>query len=429
MLRERESKVNAEIKRVLDFARKPKVEKRVLGNGLTLIAVEGEKPIFETILNVNAGYRHDPKGNPGVAHLTEHMVVTGGTHRHPCNEIHGAFSALGAHLVAYTNPTFTQYIFDQSRTFKTDTPALLETLSETIFEASFAENFGFEKGRMKREMEDKDCHLAKAMDLFLSSKYEGKVGSITYPKEMIDKISIDDIKRFYSSFYAPNNAVLGILGQIDAQTIDSASQILSSYSAKELKEEDLTVKEKMAEKTVFVPSFGSHIGYFFPAPSQGDANISMACKILYNKLYSLKNIGVTYFPYYIPGPGEIGFIGMRMYGPGLKSKDRKEDVQTTIEEEIKGIGNGDLAEDEIIRAKEELLNEFYRAHYSSDTERLKTVLDAEAGCDRADVIAGLLTSTRESIATAVREHMSLKKVFKVIHEPTFRAIRGFIKNC
>ncbi|MEM2974515.1 MAG: insulinase family protein [Candidatus Micrarchaeia archaeon] len=449
MLKEKEARINAEIKRVMDFANKAKVEKRILSNGLTVIGVreethaiietEGEgliiretkdSPAADLALWVKSGQRHDPRKLPELAHLTEHMVVRGGTKLHTSKEMEEAYSALKVLLVANTNSTYTEYFSEPVSVHEKDLPVLLGLLSENVFAATLAENFDREKQNLKYELKSKRSPMADSIDRFIGARFEGRIGSLVGITSAIENISLQNVRGFYSTFYAPNNAILGIIGNIDSSVFDSVASAFSDFGAKEIPRIDLEVKKKeyrdSIEKIVVVPSIDYHIECFFPAPDRGCAELSVACMVLYNRLYGHSREGIKYFPYYIFGIGEIGFIGNKIHGPGLRH--RIEYARKILEDEIKRISDGELTDEEMIESKEYVLQEMAKKNYSTEKRRLKTILGVEMGYDPSNILSSLLTVTKEGVAEAVQKYMNLAECFTVIYEPSIRAVKQAISR-
>ena len=69
-----------------------RVTVKVLPNGLTLIVCERpEAPVFSYYTSVDAGDANDPGGNPGLAHMFEHLAFKGtkdiGTTNYPAEKV------------------------------------------------------------------------------------------------------------------------------------------------------------------------------------------------------------------------------------------------------------------------------------------------------------------------------------------------------
>lgn len=85
----------------------PAVE--VLDNGLRLVHAEGTSPgVAHLSVHVGVGFRAEPPGSDGLAHLFEHLMFAGSAHVAP-GEHFGRIEAVGGRVGGHTRHDYTEY--------------------------------------------------------------------------------------------------------------------------------------------------------------------------------------------------------------------------------------------------------------------------------------------------------------------------------
>lgn len=200
-----------------------KVEKKVLKNGLTVLVVENHKlPIFSYYTFYKVGGKYETKGITGASHFLEHMMFKGAKKYGP-----GMFDQLvegnGGKNNAYTTNDLTVYYQDlPSEHLNTmiDVEAdRMENLS--LVPASFESErmVVLEERKMRYENSDRGkLYLNMMKNMFVNTPYGTSViGDI----EDLKTVSRDQIHEYFKKFYAPNNATIIIVGDVDADDVFS----------------------------------------------------------------------------------------------------------------------------------------------------------------------------------------------------------------
>lgn len=192
------------------------VTEHVLANGLKVLILE--KPGLP-VVSVQVWYRvgsiHETEGQKGMAHLFEHMMFRGSAHFGP--EAHAQrIREAGGQYNAYTTDEYTVYW----NRLGVDKLALALTL-----EADRMGSLRLTQDTLTREREvvQEEYHLRVKNDplgamekrirgvLFPNHPYEhGPIGRL----EDIAAFEVEDCAAFYKTYYAPNNAVLIIVGDV-----------------------------------------------------------------------------------------------------------------------------------------------------------------------------------------------------------------------
>jgi zinc protease len=198
-------------------------QKFVLDNGLTLIVHEDDKaPIVAVNIWYHVGSKNEVPGRTGFAHLFEHLMFQG-------SENYDDEYLLFLQQLGATNLNATTW-FDRTNYFETipknalDTVLWLESdrmghFAAAITQAKLDEQRGVVQNE-KRQSENQPYGMVWSQmlkQLFPDGHpYSWEtIGSM----EDLEAASIDDVREWFDTYYGPNNAVLAIAGDVDAQEV------------------------------------------------------------------------------------------------------------------------------------------------------------------------------------------------------------------
>ncbi len=187
-----------------------------LRNGLRVVIVRNAlAPAVSTELTYLVGSRDDPAGVPGMAHAQEHMMFRG-TKNLSTSELGTVATALGGSFNASTTDTLTQYQFTVPAA---DLDAVLRIESDRMRDVLDAQaQWQNERGAIEQEVlrdesaPGSDFFRAVQLLAYAGTPY-GHEGVGT--KAAFDKLTGPQIKAFHDRWYAPNNAVLVVAGDVD----------------------------------------------------------------------------------------------------------------------------------------------------------------------------------------------------------------------
>ncbi len=191
-----------------------------LSNGLRVIVAENHKaPIAKIMLFYKVGAMDESLGKSGLAHLLEHLMFRG-TKNVSSQEFNDIMLSNGVEYNAFTTMDFTAYhaLVDISRL---ELVMALEADRMTDLVINDAAFEGEQKivceERQQRVKNNPKAMIAEERDSVLWQKTPyGHPLSGTI--EEITSLSKEDASDFYKRFYAPDNAVLVIVGDITPQT-------------------------------------------------------------------------------------------------------------------------------------------------------------------------------------------------------------------
>jgi len=197
----------------------PKVEftDTTLDNGLrVVIAPDHSAPVIAVSLTYNTGSRNEKQGRTGFAHLFEHMMFEGSA-----NVGKGEHMLLvqnyGGSMNGSTNNDQTNY-FEELPKNQLDMALFLESdrmraLNITQANLDNQRNAVQEERRLRVDNQPygKSSEELDAMAYDNFAYHHSVIGSM----DDLNAATLDDVKDFFRIYYAPNNVVLVIAGDLD----------------------------------------------------------------------------------------------------------------------------------------------------------------------------------------------------------------------
>ena len=190
-----------------------------LPNGLTL-AVVPRKGFSKKLayFAVDYGAVHTRMGEKempaGVAHYLEHKLFD-----MPGRDITAEFAALGASPNAFTSFDMTAYYFSCTEHFNACLDLLLEFVTTPYFTLESVEK---EQGIIGQEIgmneDNPDTRVFENLMLAMYENHPIRV-PILGTRETISHITPEILQECHSAFYAPGNALLCVIGDVDAEEV------------------------------------------------------------------------------------------------------------------------------------------------------------------------------------------------------------------
>jgi zinc protease len=199
------------------------VEYHKLDNGLKVVlSRDTSSPTAVVGVYYNIGFRIEPKDRTGFAHLFEHMMFQGSQHLGK-NAFIGLVESNGGVLNGSTRFDFTNYYeVVPSHTLETVLWGEADRMRGLdITQDNLTNQQGVVKNEVKVNVLNQpyggfpwiDLPLAANTNWFNAHNFYGDLAHL-------DAATLDDVKQFFKTYYAPNNAALVVSGDIDtAQTL------------------------------------------------------------------------------------------------------------------------------------------------------------------------------------------------------------------
>lgn len=197
------------------------INKFTLDNGLTLLVYQDNTaPVVSVNLLYRVGSRDEPTGKRGMAHLMEHMMFKGSKNIKP-EEHSKLIDQAGGRDNAFTSDDVTGY---WAMLPKEKLELALRLEAERMENLVLTqENLDSEREVVKEEWRVRleNQPVSKALDKFRDIAFAGTPyakGPEGYMEDL-DSITVEDLQNFYKTYYAPNNAVLVVAGDVETNSV------------------------------------------------------------------------------------------------------------------------------------------------------------------------------------------------------------------
>jgi len=197
----------------------PAVEEMKLANGLKVLVVKSTRlPVVSVQLAIKAGRMQEPRARLGVSEATADMLVKG-TKKHNAVALAKAIDFVGGTIGA--DATYEATLISCS-VLARNLPTCLQLMPEMLTQSTFPEDeFGKIKERMiagVRQRLDDAGLLAAAHTQNLLWGNEHVRGWLD-SEATISSLRRDDLIAWHKTWYAPNNSILVIAGDVDTKKL------------------------------------------------------------------------------------------------------------------------------------------------------------------------------------------------------------------
>ncbi|MGQ3889903.1 M16 family metallopeptidase [Legionella sp. CNM-1927-20] len=203
------------------------VQKFTLNNGLKIIVKEDHRaPVAVSMIWYNVGSADEPGGITGVSHALEHIMFKG-TAKYPLGVFSKTIAAVGGQENAFTNYDYTAYY---EKLAATQLPISFELEADRMQHLLLnKEEFAKEMLVIQEERRQRtdDNPQALVFERFLASAHlsDPYHHPIIGWMDDLKNLKIGDVKAWYQSFYAPNNATLVVVGDVDAKKVYDLAKV------------------------------------------------------------------------------------------------------------------------------------------------------------------------------------------------------------
>jgi zinc protease len=329
-----------------------------LDNGLrVLIAEDRHAPIFAIAVSYAVGSKDERSGRTGFAHLFEHMMFKGSQNVGAGEHFYLIFNN-GGSMNGTTNTDRTLY-YEVLPKNQLDLGLFLEADRMRSL-AITKENLENQRQAVKEERRLRldNQPYAKSRERLDELAYDAfpYKHSVIGSMADLDAATVDDVAEFFKTYYAPNNAVLALVGDLDTkETLAKVRKYFGGIPRQPPpRGVDFSQPEQTAERRETIPDKLARLAqismaYRVPPASspETDALVVLNSVLsggqssrLYQKLVKEKEVAVQ----------AGGFVGQRI-GPGLYMFNVTVRPGKTIEEAEK------LLDEEIARARADLVTD------------------------------------------------------------------------
>lgn len=212
------------------------VLRATLNNGLRVIIVRNPlAPVVATSVNYLVGSDEAPVGFPGTAHAQEHMMFRGSPGL-TADQLANIGSVMGGNFNANTRESLTQYLYTVPAE-DLDVALHIEAVRmRAVLDSK--KDWDEERGAIEQEVAQ---DLSEPSYVLYSKLRAALFAGTPYAHDALgtrpsfDKTSARLLKSFHDKWYAPNNAILVVVGDVDpSTTLFEIKQLFGDIPAKKL---------------------------------------------------------------------------------------------------------------------------------------------------------------------------------------------------
>jgi len=335
-----------------------------LDNGMEVVVIPNHRaPVVSHMVWYKVGAADEPQGLSGMAHYFEHLMFKG-TEKFEPGEFSRIVKSLGGRDNAFTGQDYTAYFQTISRDhlgqmmeMEADRMANLDVPADHF---ASEKNVVLEERRQRTENDPRNLFFEQLKSaLYVNHPYGTPV--IGWMDE-IEKYEWEDVKVFYDTWYAPNNAILIISGDVTADDVRPlAEKTYGKLEPKNLPERTRAnvppahgeTVMTLRHKTIHQPSFAET--YITPSArddKQGDLALQVLKEILsggsttrlYKNLVIDQKKAISASLSYLGGSLDYGTIWLSgRPADGVTP----EELQALIHDELRDVVQNGVTDDEV----------------------------------------------------------------------------------
>jgi zinc protease len=405
----------------------PRVAEFKLTNGLQVVVIPDHRaPVVTNMVWYRVGAGDEPRGSSGIAHFLEHLMFKG-TEDIASGQFSKIIARNGGDDNAFTNHDVTAYF---QRVAKDRLPMVMRMEADRMANLRLTEedvaterNVILEE-RRSRVDNDPQSILQEQMMAALYRNHPYGIPIIGWAHEMA-KLDREDALAFYRRFYAPNNAILIVAGDVEPDEVRSLAEETfgkltpnpalngrnrphepASVAPVRVTLEDARAGRLTVQRYYLVPSYATAkegeaeaLDLFMRVAAGGSVSR------IYKRLVVEKKIAASAGGWYSDSGLDSGRLAIHaIAAPNVSAGE----LEKAMDEAIEELRKGGVTQEELDRARNAYLAEFV---YTADSQsrlarhfgwRLSagmTVADIESWPDR------LRKVTVESIREVARKYL------------------------
>jgi len=194
-----------------------------LANGLQVIVVTNRlSPVVHQMVWYKVGAADEPAGKSGLAHYLEHLMFRG-TDNVPAGQFSKVVAAQGGHDNAFTSYDYTAY-YEEVEASRL--PLIMQMEADRMHQLRLAaatakpELRVILRERQQRTDNSPEGRFMEKLNQKLMPDYPYGKPLIGWRRD-IEKLTVADARKFYQTYYAPNNAIVVISGDVKVEEVMS----------------------------------------------------------------------------------------------------------------------------------------------------------------------------------------------------------------
>ncbi len=349
----------------------PKYERYTLDNGMVVYLMEDhELPLVSGSAVIRTGDRLEPDSETGLAQLVGTVMRSGGTRKHPADELNQILEQRAASVETSISTSAASASFDA---LKEDTETVIGLFAEVLREPLFPpEKIDLaktqERGAIARRNDDPDDIAGREFQKLIYGQNSPYARTTEYAT--LNNISRADLVKFYQQYFYPNNIILGIVGDFDTPAMKSLIQAkfgdwqgnpnlpkppLPEVSQVKTGGVFIVDRPELTQSSVLM----GHLGGTFKSPDYPALDVLNGILNgfggrLFNEVRSRQGLAYSVYGYWSP---RHDYPGMFISG-GQTRSDATVQFVKAIQGEIQRVQNQKVTSEELAFAKESTLNSF-----------------------------------------------------------------------
>jgi zinc protease len=359
------------------------IVRHTLGNGLrVVVAPDRSSPVVGIAVLYDVGFRSEPQGRTGFAHLFEHLMFQGSANLEKLEHFHYVQSS-GGTLNGSTHVDYTNY-YEALPSNALERGLFLEAdrmLSPRLTEENLANQLEVVKNEIRVNVLNRPyggfpwIYLPAVLYDSFPNAHNGYGGF-----EDLESATVADARDFFTRYYAPANAVLSVAGDVDVdETLAMVEKHFGGIKKRRVPkrpdfgEPPLTAERRTTHDDAHAPIPAVAIGYRIPDPvhsldallatvllaeilSEGDA--SRLQRRLVQRDHSVTEIAAYCGEFGDPfDERDPSALTITAYYPASGSLDA---ILTAIDEELERIATNGLEPGELDRVRTRLVGVLLR---------------------------------------------------------------------
>ncbi|MCH5346832.1 MAG: insulinase family protein [Muribaculaceae bacterium] len=402
-----------------------------LDNGLTVVNNYDPTTVMAAVTVIyNVGSRDESPQLTGIAHLFEHLMF-GGSANIP--DFDGAIERAGGSNNAWTSNDFTCF-YDVAPAVNIETLFWLE--SDRMLSPAFStKNLETQRSVVIEEFKQVCLNkpygdLMHRLRSLLYKTHPYRYPTIGATPDHIRNATADDVKRFFFSHYAPNNAVLAISGNVT----DEAAFAMARRWFGDIPRRDIAPRLYAPEKPLTSPIVDRMSGNVpntmvvraFPMPGRGEEGYTECDLItdLLSKGRSSRFFRRLMLETDIFLEADASIIGSEEPGFILVSGRLADGDDTTvkaaidaIDRELEAIAAGDFTDHDLERVKNSFESSFLFGTYGCVAKSQQLAINVMQGDELNNIVDRYRAVTRDDVIAAARRYLGAPGNVTLIYEP------------
>ncbi len=197
------------------------VYEKMLPNGMKVVVKPDHRaPVVVSQVWYRVGSSYESGGTTGVSHVLEHMMFKG-TEKFPAGEFNKIIARNGGDDNAFTSRDYTAYY---QKLEKSRLKVSFELESDRMRGLLLPEE-EFKKEIMvvmeERRMRTEDKPQALTYEQFNATAFDssGYHNPVIGWMDDLKNMTVDDLRQWYERYYAPNNTILVVVGDVEPQAV------------------------------------------------------------------------------------------------------------------------------------------------------------------------------------------------------------------